>query len=238
MIWKRLRSGGPSAVAELILVAAGVFLGLAADAWNDSRLDRIEEAGYLDRIRAEVEGDTAFFNQVLEAMDPKEGSLLRLHSLLQSSDPTPSDSARFLSDLGQSANFGWNVGPLTRSASYEDLRDSGKLGLVQEPNLRLALVRYYTAAEVADRRMDARKTDYPRIAYRVVPRQSEYGPELEPDLGIDGAGVLLSAVRQSGLSAEVIAELNRGRFVRKTITELKAQAIEVLGQLEAYSAGK
>lgn len=234
MIWKRLRSGGPSALAELILVAAGVFLALAVDGWNDSRLDRIEEAGYLTRIRAELEEDTADFEFILGAIDSKEASLLRLRSLLESSNPIPADSGQFLDDLGQSANFGWNVGPLTKSASYEDLRSSGKLGLIRDPALRLALVRYYSDAEGEDRRMEARKTAYPMIAYRVVPRRTEYFPELEPGLGIDGVRQLLAEARSIGLSGEIIAELNRARFIRKSITDLKVRAVELLGQLEAY----
>lgn len=237
MIFKRLRSGGPSALAELILVAAGVFLALAVDGWNDSRLDRIEEAGYLDRVTTELEDDTTYFNLVLVSIDAKEASLLRLRSLLESSDAVPPDSSQFLLDLGQSANFGWNVGPLTRSASYEDLRSSGKLGLIRDPALRLALVRYYALAEGEDRRMEARKTGYPGIAYRVVPRREEYFPELEAGLGIDGIRGLLAETRRSGLSGEIIAELNRARFIRTSITDLKDQAIELLGQLETYAGG-
>jgi hypothetical protein len=166
MIWKKLRTGGPSGLVELILVATGVFLALAVDGWNDSRLDRVEEAGYLDRISAELEDDTTDFNFILGSIDSKEASLLRLRSLLESWDPIPPDSSQFLADLGQSANFGWNVEPLTRSASFEDLRSSGNLGLIRDPALRLALVRYYADAEGEDRRMEARKTAYPIIAYR------------------------------------------------------------------------
>jgi hypothetical protein len=238
MIWKRLRSGGPAALAELILIGAGVLLALAVDGWNDSRLDGIEEAGYLDRIRAELEDDTTHFNFILGSIDSKEASLLRLRSLLESSVPIPPDSGQFLDDLGQSANFGWNVGPLTRSASYEDLRSSGKLGLIRNPALRLAMVRYYSVAEGEDRRMEARKTAYPMLAYRVVPRRTEYSPELEPAFGVDAVRGLLAEARKAGLSGEIIAELNRARFVRGSITGLKEQAIELLGQFEAYSGSK
>lgn len=235
MIWKRIKSGGPVALLELVLVTAGVFLALAVDGWNDSRLDRIEEAGYLQRLMVELEEDTTSFGFVLDAIDSKERSLLRLRTLLASSDPVPADSNRFLADLGQSANFGWNVGPLTQSASFEDLRSSGKLGLIRDPSLRLELVEYYANAEGEDRRMEARKTEFPRIAYRLVPRRQEYAPELEPDLAEGGVRRLLAEVRESGLPGQIVAELNRARFIRASISDLKDQAEALLLRLQEYA---
>ncbi len=43
MQWRFLRLGWGYAIGELIIVVAGVLIALATDAWNDDRLNRLEE---------------------------------------------------------------------------------------------------------------------------------------------------------------------------------------------------
>ena len=68
---------------------------------------------------------------------------------------------------------GWNAGPLAESATYEDLRSSGKLGLIRDPALRVNIINYYSNAEGQDRRITARRTEYPHVAYRIIPQSGE-----------------------------------------------------------------
>ena len=81
----------PAVIVELLVVAVGIFLGIQAANWNDDRLERKLERGYLVRLHEDIlasaEGlvrDNGFLEQQLadkddalkRSTDPQE--LLRL----------------------------------------------------------------------------------------------------------------------------------------------------------------
>ena len=224
------------AAGEFLVIALGVLGALTADAWNDARRDRIAEGEYLERLHAELQVDTARHTFILGWMDRKEESLRRIAPVLGSRAVAVEDTAKFVSDLANASNFGWNVGPLATDATFEDLRSSGKLGLIQDAALRSRIIEYYRRAEAADRRIEARGTDYPHIAYRVIPTSSDQeanrfgGSERAV---VEDMGALLASVRASGLSEHVLAETNRAIFIRNSITTLRGLAIQLLNVVSA-----
>ena len=225
------------ALGELVVIALGVLAALAADAWNDARLATLEEAEYLDRIVSELQLDTAQHAFTLSRIELKEASLRRIAVVLASPETPLGDTASFLTDLGDASDFGWNVGPLAESATFEDLRSSGKLGLIREPSLRMAVLGYYGAAESEDRRMEARGTEYPRIAYRLVPNSTELrttGFGGVERAALEGAATVVEAVRSSELSDHIVAETNRALFIRDSITLLRDQATDLLESIVRY----
>ena len=108
---------------------------------------------------------------------------------------------------------------------------SGNLGLINEPRVRRRIVGYYYMVDDSRGRMLARGTEYAPIAYRLIPRASEFAPQ-----EMDGAQLHLTidAVRRSELSEHVVAETNLGLFVRSMIAPMDSLARDLLGELEAY----
>lgn len=219
------------AVAEFFVIVLGVLVALGADAWNDVRLDRNEEQEYLSRLHHELQRDTSQYGFILGWMDRKEAGLDRVDRFFKGTYPAVSDTAQFLSALAASSNFGWNVGPLGGRATYEDLRSSGKLGLIRDHTLRASIIAYYESADSEDRRIEARKTEYPRIAYRLVPsaRTAEPGrfgasEQVAPD-DFDG---LLRTIRSSDLASHSVAERNRALFIRNVVSGLRVEAVQLL----------
>ena len=219
------------AVAEFFVIVLGVLVALGADAWNDNRLDRKEEQEYLRRLQHELQRDTSQYGFTLGWMDRKEAGLDRLERFLKATSPAVSDTAQFLSDLAASSNFGWNVGPLGGRATYEDLRSSGKLGIIRNHDLRTSVIAYYESADSEDRRIEARRTEYPRIAYRLIPsaRTAEPGrfgaSEQVASGDLDG---LLRAIRSSDLASHIVAERNRALFIRNVVSSLRAETLQLL----------
>ncbi len=207
------------------MIVFGVLVALAADSWNDSRLDRIDETEYLARLESAIASDTAGFRFILDWMDRKETGLRRLDALL-SSRTSDFEPDTVLADLTAAANFGWNVGPLAGTATFEDLRSSGRLGLIRDQNLRGEIIEYYETAEGEDRRMEARETQYPHISYQLVPFSR--GPSNSEYAGAEDVDVLLDAIRSSELPRHILAEANRARFIRGSIIDLRQRAVELL----------
>lgn len=221
-------------ISEFVVIVFGVLTALAADGWNDARLQRIEEAEYLKRLQADVQHDTAQHGYIIEFMDQKETSLRRLNALLTAQTFSEADTASLLLHLANASNFGWNVGPLARRATYEDLRSSGKLGLIRDPELRGDVINYQSRAEAQDRRIQARRTQYPHIAYRLVPSSRAAAPndfgssELAEAQDLES---LLATLRGSELRYHVLAEINRTLFIRNVVEELRGDAVHLLGEL-------
>ena len=197
-----------------------MLVALAADAWNDGRLDRIDEVDYLARFQSAIASDTANFRFILDWMDRKETGLRRLDALLSlpGSDFSPDT---VLIDLTAAANFGWNVGPLVGTATFEDLRSSGRIGLIRDSGLRSQIIEYYETAEGEDRRMQARRTEYPHISYQLVPFARDFEP---------GSSTMMS-LRRPRTSKHCLAgsgtQSYRGTFLlkRTVLTLFEAQSV-------------
>lgn len=228
------------AAGEFAVIVLGVLVALAADAWNDRRLDRAEEREYLERLHTALQEDTAQYQFILNWMDRKEAGLRRVDELLSSPTAIVQDSEDFASHLAAAQNFGWNVGPLGARATFEDLRSSGKLGLLREVDLRNRLIEYYGRTESEDRRIEARRTDFPRIAYRFVPavRTTEPGRfGASERVGVKDPNALLQTLRASALSDHVQAELNRTLFIRGSISDLQTNATQLLEEISQALTG-
>jgi len=227
--WARL-------VGEFIVIVAGVLAALAADSWNDSRLERRDEAQYLVQLHAELVDDTLNFRFILDWIDRKELGLQRLDAVLSSAAAT-FDPDTVLADLTAAPNFGWNVGPLAGEATFEDLRSSGKLGLISNRDLRAQIIKYYEEAESEDRRLQARRTPYPALSYQLVRFRRERGQADELAVS-DDVGTLLEELRRSELPSYVLAESNRASFTRASITGMQELAVRMLNAIaEELSVG-
>ena len=220
------RFGLSRALAEFAVIVLGVLVALAADAWNDRRLDRLEEHEYLSRIHSDLIQDTLQYAFLLAWMDRKQVALDSVARWLSDERVTP-DSAVMAPHLAAASNFGWNVGPFGTNATFEDLRSSGKLGLIEDADLRTRLIRYREDAESEDRRIQARKTGYPLTAYTLIPSSGDPEPGefgASENVEFESASALLATLRNSELRTQVLAERNRALFIRQAVLRLRAQA--------------
>jgi len=80
-------------------------------------------------------------------------------------------------------------------------------------------------------RMLARRTEYAQIAYRLVPRASEFTAQQLEGVRLSLA---IDAIRRSELSEHVVAETNFGTFIQSMIAPLDSLARDLLSGLESY----
>ncbi|MBT8066919.1 MAG: hypothetical protein KJO09_06730 [Gammaproteobacteria bacterium] len=136
--------------AELILIVAGVLIALAIDEWVSDARDRRTETLYLqlltrdlDEIRQRLDEQLAFEQNLLDKS-------ARVYARLSEADPSKHEAeiGRLLGSLGTRKTLS-----LT-SATYSEMVDSGRLQLIENPELRDSIIRYFTRMELIERIVD------------------------------------------------------------------------------------
>lgn len=240
MFWRKFKLDWSYAVGELLIVVIGVLIALAIDQWNDDRLERLEEVDAVARILTDIQTDLQDFDFRLKAVDAKEESLLRVKAFLAGGAQI--DPAAFLRDIVGGANFGWYQG-LARRSTYDNLLESGKLGIIADSEIRSQISDYYRYYQDSHNRIDERETDYPALSYQLVPRthtsQNEgvvWEQEIESGLSDTQLNEIVALVQASAISDHVTAELNLARFILEIELDLQERAVSLISLLEEYQA--
>ena len=238
MFWRKFKLDWCYAVGELLIVVIGVLIALAIDQWNDDRLERLEEVDAVARILTDVQTDLQDFEFRLKSVDAKEESLLRVKAFLAGGAQI--DPAAFLRDIVGGADWGWNQG-LARRSTYDNLLESGRLGIIADSEIRSQISDYYRYYQDSHNRIDERETDYPALSYQLVPRthtSQNVGvvEEIESGLSDTQLNELVALVRASAISDHVTAELNLARFILQIELDLQGRAVSLISLLEEYQA--
>ena len=125
-----------SVFIELVIVVLGVFLGLQAQDWNQARQDRVLERQYLERLHYDVTQSIAMAKSNVQRMQRQyrlEGAML-------------DDLSRCQLDAAARKQFGAGLflfgriepPPLVRG-TIDELRSTGRIGLIHDVALRTAL---------------------------------------------------------------------------------------------------
>lgn len=124
---------------ELLVVVAGIYLGLQADAWNQGRIDD-------QRSQQAVEALQTDFVEISDAAENLaqyyKGIITDLQVLtrsLKAGEILPDDEAAIRNAIANGSNFG---DPPPPSGTYRDLSGSGNLALIRNKELRLKLIEY------------------------------------------------------------------------------------------------
>jgi len=123
---------------EIIVVIAGVFIGLQVSLWNEEREEREVAESYLERIKDDLQVDVKYYQYVIDYY-----SKTRVHAIaaLQAYEqPAKSLGADFLIDLYQ-ASQNWNLS--VRRGTYNELLATGRIGLISSEYTRSLINNYY-----------------------------------------------------------------------------------------------
>jgi hypothetical protein len=239
MIWRKFKLEWSYAIGELFIVVVGVLIALAIDQWNDNRLERLEEIDAVSRILVDLQTDLKDFDFRLKSVAAKEESLLRVKAAL--AGDTEIDPVVFLTDIIIGADFGWNQGFAQRS-TYDNLMASGRLGIIQDADIRVQISDNYRLYQDEHIRIEERETDYPALSYRLVPRRGHKEDiehialerTIEPGLSDSELLELVDLVQRSSIHDHVTAELNLARFIREVELALQSRAVALMSELERY----
>ena len=231
MLLRRLKLDWKYFVGELLIVTLGVLIALALDSWNDARLELRLEDEVLDQLISDIEADTLVFATWSDRLEDKLAALERVSAILSDPNSEIGDSLAFLRAVVVGSQYGWDQPGLNRT-TFDELVSSGSLGLIDDPRMRRRLVDYYFLDEDSRGRMSPRRTEYPKIAYRLVPHVSVF--MVPEDLGSDRIRGIVGEIRHSDLSDHIVAEINFGRFISEMIIPLDSLARGLLSGLVSY----
>jgi hypothetical protein len=139
-------------VLELVVVVAGIFLGLQADAWNEARNDRIRERAHLEQIYADAVFNAEQLAQIAEHHAELADGLIFAIGVVKRGEIRPDEVERFkwaILTMLQYPPAAINTG------GYDTLIASGDFSVLRDSELRSRLVRMHSYFEAISQRIVA-----------------------------------------------------------------------------------
>jgi len=127
-------------ISELLIVVVGIFIAIQADRWWEQQDDLQQEQLYIERLAEDIERDIANISYAIElAAFRLEFADLLIRAAIEP-EVARNEPERFLAAVHQSA---FTYTPALSSDTFEELRSTGKLGLMRDEKLKAALFEYY-----------------------------------------------------------------------------------------------
>jgi hypothetical protein len=226
------------ALSEIVIIVLGVLIALGVNSWNSRRIDRNVEAEYLARLADDAAHNAALASLLNEALERKEALLTQLAKIGQEPQQSnPSDVVAEIVALGASTDLGW-VFPTFRTSTFDEMRSTGRLSLVEDVNLRAALTEYDVDLRETALRIDARRTGFPRLVYSLLrPEQmverADLNSVLEP-IATEEAKLddrVLAALASDEFEGLLNAERNFAKFAMELVQQRKQQSEQMASRL-------
>lgn len=143
---------------DFVIVVVGVFVGLQVNNWNEARIERRAEIGYLAAMEEDVAFSVAALQSLAVQMERQEEARSALYSYSIDPDATIEPQA-----LDREISHGlFHLATMNiRQVAYETLKSSGRLGAIGSPALISEL--QSLSAEVAE--IVRRQDDETQIIY-------------------------------------------------------------------------
>ena len=169
-------------VIELVIVVAGIFIGLRVDDWNSARKDRAEEDRYVSLLADDIQ---TMLDEVrtLGERAARQGQTTRSAVLsLQNRESGPQARAA----IGE-AIVAYQVSPpfRFRRSTYDEMVSTGVLARLRDEELKRALTRTFAELQLARASIDRFRVSLP-VVDAVVWRRVE--------MMVDSAGGVSVAV--------------------------------------------
>ena len=156
------------ALAEVVIIVLGVLIAFGVNSWNGRRIDRNMEAEYLGRLADDARQNAELATLIDEALEQKGALLAQLDTgRNQQWTSSPDSVIAEIVALGASTDLGW-VFPTFRATTFDELRSTGRLSLVEDVGLRAALTSYDVDLRESVMRIDARRTGFPAFVYALL----------------------------------------------------------------------
>lgn len=236
-------------VGEFFVIVVGVLVALWVDQFQAARADADLEVQYLRSFVIDLDADLVQYDSTDAWSRRQEAAAATVLALYDGR--RPNDDIADLVTAVETA--GWQYAPIVTRNTIDDLRSTGNLRLIRDPELRRAIAAYYTTVDavsipLADQRQrmwdryDARVAEVLRPGPRLRVAQQMAGgfaegitsDAIEPG-DFPSAVELVAALRAvPELEAAAGDVLYQSILIRATIDDLRAAALELRGVLERH----
>jgi hypothetical protein len=185
---------------DLIIVVAGIIIGLQVNAWKSAQNDRVMERQYLERLLADMEVSVAAQAQLAE--EDRFG-IENVDALARSLNAgTLADNESHIAEVGLNY-LGWVFQPVTNLVTVRELQSTGNISLIRSIEIRTALGQLelsYTNATYSAEQTSALLAGAQNVsslwAYNEPAPDEKWGYKIRPDLDLmastPGAGNMVS----------------------------------------------
>ena len=218
-----------SVAGEFFVIVAGVLVALGVDEWRENLADQALEAEYLQRLRTDLESDTANFAWFERVLEAKESVLLDL----KSDDPIRrlQGHENLIQDLVYSD---FKALPSSQASTFRELQSTGNLKLIRDINLRGKISRYYLGFDHISAILATPSGDYRRLLSESIPGELINGWRLDntpPDPGALERG-LRTLLALPNIGGAVNAELAYTTGMAYYLGDYEASARALLEELD------
>jgi hypothetical protein len=134
----------PQAIAEVVLIIAGILIALAVEGWWEDRQEREAEINYLQALKSDFEANRKSLEAAIEKQEEIVNAGDEVLNLIKGGlDEESSDE--FFSKVGNTVYFFKNWTPV--NGTYGDLISSGRLLYVRNGRLRSELAEFNRSLE-------------------------------------------------------------------------------------------
>jgi hypothetical protein len=224
-----------SLARDFALIVTGVLTALALENWNGALKEQRLETEYLNALAADVRAQIAHYDRWLEALTRHASWTAAIWAWANGTAPDqPPEEVLLWLKLGGQVDLDTQF----QDGAYEDLINSGKLGLISDRALRGELISYHNSrvrwnsvivgnSERAIERYAAAVADLipPDVGWVAVNNGDLATLDLDP--------VLAEFRRRPAVRHALVAMAESHRFRTGTAQRNRQQAAEVLRKLES-----
>lgn len=226
-----------SLARDFFLIVTGVLTALALENWNSGRKDRQLEVEYLRALSADVRAHVARCDQWLEVLAVRKDWTATIWGWANGADPEqPVDQVLLWIRLGgqQSLNTHFEDG------AFEDLISSGRLSLIQNRELREAIINYYEALPFWAGAIEANGSraaeSYRTAVAGVIPAALAWPAAMHEDMtSVDLTEVLAEFRRRPAVRQELVGMAQSHDFRTSLAQDGRGRALVLLEELERES---
>lgn len=219
------------AIAEILIIVAGVLIALGLDNWNDNRIERTLESQYLDRLLDEVTTNARTGETIIRLATQKVEPLSSVVAIVRQSRDSRSIPELVAALRSGALSLGWALPEFTDTV-FEELRSTGRLGIIRDVELRAMLIAYDRNLSNAVERIDNRRSGFAQHVYGLLPPEYYYADNrfdrsAEPDLDDWTEEHLSSMVNSADFRQLLNAERNYTTFILDLMKDVQTQIEEL-----------
>ena len=146
------RQNWTAVFVELLVVAVGIFMGLQASNWNDDRIERTLERGYLVRLHEDILASAKGIERDNEGLVEQLADQATILAALDSCEVAASNRLAVQRGI---ASLGFINPPRLLRRTVDDLAASGRMGIIQSDAIKEELASIVAEVEWRDNVMES-----------------------------------------------------------------------------------
>jgi len=130
-------------IGEIILVVIGILIALSINNWNEASKNEALGTNYLIRISKDLENDLLEFDDAHKLAQQRKHRVSFLQEAINKPELVLDSTSYFIQSI---ITAGYTFNPTISNHSFEELKSSGRLALIEDEKLRVSIAKYYDFA--------------------------------------------------------------------------------------------